>query len=119
MKNNDLLKSSETLRDALKDRWKKLGLTQLAVVKDANERKINMTKEALNKYINRPYSLGALNQQQITWLAWRYDIPVFLKVGEPSDKNVKYTINEYDELRALKRLAKVYPPEHEIYKKNV
>lgn len=114
---NDILKSSEKLRDALKARWKEIEYSQADVVRDANERKVKMTVEAISKYVNRPYALGALNQEQINWLAWRYDIPIFLKVGEPSPKAVEPTIKKYDEKRALSRLSKIYPPNHEIYNK--
>ena len=113
----DILKSSETLREALRKRWKDLEMSQADVVRDAVERKVKMTVEAISKYVNRPSALGSLNQEQICWLAWRYDVPIFLKVGEPQPKAKEPLVGKYDEKRALSRLAKIFPPSHEIYTK--
>lgn len=104
---HDIVKDSTKLRDALKSRWKEIGWTQAAISVDAIEHgQEGVTRQAINKYLRDPYAKGALNQQQIVWLAWRWYIPVTLGVGIPNG-TVSYTIPEvYDEDKALRLLKK-------------
>jgi len=104
---HDIVKDSTKLRDALKARWKEVGLTQAAISEDATTRgQIGITRQAINRYLKSPYAKGALNQQQIVWLSWRWYIPVTLKIGIPSS-DVNYEVpSEYDEDKAFKLLKR-------------
>lgn len=104
---HDIVKDSTKLRDALKARWKEVGLTQAAISEDATEKgQVGVTRQAINRYLKNPYAKGALNQQQIVWLSWRWYIPVTLKIGIP-DGDINYNVPaEYDEEKAFKLLKR-------------
>lgn len=104
---HDIVKDSSKLRDALKARWKEVGLTQAAISEDATDKgQVGITRQAINRYLKNPYAKGALNQQQIVWLSWRWYIPVTLKIGIPQG-DVSYDVPEvYDEDKAFKLLKK-------------
>ena len=104
---HDIVKDSSKLRDALKARWKEVGFTQAAISEDATDKgQVGITRQAINRYLKNPYAKGALNQQQIVWLSWRWYIPVTLKIGIPQG-DVSYVIPEvYDEDKAFKLLKK-------------
>lgn len=109
----DIVKNSKSIHAALLKRWEKLGLTSAAVIKDAAERGMTITKSGLSAYKKHSKQL---TQEQIIFLCLRYGIPVLLTVGNPVIVNneVKgYKIPEYNELECLKKLDKY----KHIYKK--
>lgn len=110
---SDIIKDSSTLKQALLDRWQEIGITHVVVVSDAKSRGINgITTNAISKWIHNSYQKAALNQYQILWLSYRYDIPVRLHIGEPylQEDKIKYIVSKpYNEARALKRLDEMFP----------
>lgn len=104
-----IVKDSSKLRNALKSRWKELGLSQQDIENDAKAHGKDIIRQAINKYINNGYSKGALNEEKILWLAWRWLVPVTLSVGIPDNTGVRYEIPEYNEEKALAMLNKVFP----------
>lgn len=106
---HDIVKDSTKLRDALKSRWKEVGLTQAAISLDAMDKgQIGITRQAINKYLRDPYAKGALNQQQVVWLSWRWYIPVTLKIGIPNGKGDFIVPEEFDEDKAMRLLNKAF-----------
>lgn len=107
-----IVKDSSKLREGLKKRWKDLGLTQQQVSDDAVKYgQEGIRRQGISRYINDPYSANALNENQIIWLAWRWEVYVTLQVGRPStNQRVEYKIPEvYNEEIALKKLKQLFP----------
>lgn len=110
---SDIVKDSETLKQAIIARIEELGLTGGQIEEDSIKRGVKgITERALSVWRNHSYSKGALNQYQIIWLAYRLGIRVELKIGEPvmDGKKLKYIIPQpYNEELALKRLMDIFP----------
>lgn len=110
---SDIVKDSTTLKQAILNRIDELGLTGGQIVLDAQKRGIKgVTERSISVWKNHSYSKGALNQQQIIWLAYRLGIRVTLKIGEPvfDGKKLKYVVPEpFNEEKALKELNEVFP----------
>ncbi len=106
----DILKDSKKFRDGLVKRWKEVKISQQGVADDAvNRGQTGITRSAINKYIHNPYAKGALNQEFLCWLGWRWLVPVTLQIGIPKI-NTEYVIpDKYDEDKALELLNKVFP----------
>ncbi len=104
-----IIKDSSKLRDAFKKRWKQLKRSQQLVADDAVlYGQSGITRQGISKYLTSPYSAGALNDEQIIWLAYRYSIYVMLTVGVP-DVKVKYAVpEEFDNEKAIKELKKIF-----------
>lgn len=102
-----IVKDSSKLRAALKNRWKQIKYSQQQVADDALRLgQPGITRQGISKYLTNPYSPGAINDEQIIWLAYRYSIYVTLTVGVPK---VKYIIpEEFDNEKALKELKKIF-----------
>lgn len=119
--NSDIVKDSTTLKQALLDRWEEIGISHVMVANDAEKRGVGgITPNAISKWIKDAYTKGALNQYQILWLAFRFDIPVRLHVGEPylEQDKIRYIIPQpFNEERALKRLHEYFPFDELIAKK--
>ena len=95
MKQIEIVKSSKTLRDSLKLRFKELNLTYDKVVADAKEKGLSITKSNISALFNQ--SLPGKNypsQRQLLWLSIRYSIDIRLIIE----------IKKYDEEYAIKRL---------------
>jgi len=75
-----IIKDSKTLHKELKNRWKELNLTQQQVAERAKELSGDngFTRQAVNYYTSNPYRRGALNEEQILFLAKMYNIDVEL-----------------------------------------
>lgn len=103
-----IIKDSSKLRQALKDRWKKM--KQEDVADDALRfGQPGINRQGINKYLNKPYSAGALNDEQIIWLALRWGIPLRLEIGLP-EKQVKYLVPEkFEEKESLKLTKEIFP----------
>lgn len=112
--NSDIVKDSSTLKQALLDRWEEIGITHVQIARDAQKFGVKgITTNAISKFIHHGnYHAGSLNQYQILWLAFRFDIPCRLHIGEPyleKDK-IRYIVSKpFDEQRALKRLHEYFP----------
>lgn len=120
--NSDIVKDSSTLKQALIDRWKEIGITHVQIAADATKRGLKgITTNAISKYIHQAsYAKGSLNQYQILWLAYRFDIPCRLHIGEPylEQDKIRYIVSKpFDEERALKRLHEYFPFDELIDKK--
>lgn len=111
--NSDIVKDSSTLKQALIDRWKEIGISHVMIAKDAVKLGVKgITPNSISKYIHNSYQKSALNQYQILWLSFRYDIPTRLHIGEPylEQDKIKYIVEHpFDEERALKRLHEYFP----------
>jgi len=106
-----IVKESDKLRKALKERWDKLELKQKDVVKDAMERNFKIPGEALSRYMSGKQK-GSLSEGQIIWLAYRYGIFVMLQVGIPKQKadgTVSFAVPPFNEERSLALLKKIFP----------
>lgn len=110
---SDIVKDSETLKQALLDRWDELGLTGHQISADAKKRGLNgVTERAISVWKNRPYSKGALNQYQILALAWLYGIKVKLVIGEPvmEGKKLRYVVPQpFNEEKAIADFNQMFP----------
>lgn len=110
---SDIVKDSETLKQAIIARIEELGLTGGQIAEDSLKRGVKgITERAISVWRNHSYSKGALNQFQIIWLAYRLGIRVRLTIGEPvmDGKKLKYLIPQpYNEELALKRLMDIFP----------
>lgn len=107
--NRSIIKDSSKLRLAFKDRWKQLKMSQQAVANDAVRLgQSGITRQAVSKYLTNPYAAGALNDEQIIWLSYRYQVYVMLTIGLP-DKKVKYEVPaEFDNTKAIKLLNEIF-----------
>ena len=114
---SDIVKDSTTLKQALLDRWEEIGISHVMVAKDAIKIGIKgVTTNAISKWIGDSYKAGALNQEQIVKLCYRYGIPAKLVVGVPymykegSETKIKYIIEQpFNEEEALKNLYEMFP----------
>lgn len=107
-----IVKDSSKLRNGLKSRWNQLGLTQQQVADDAVAKgQEGIRRQGISRYLNNPYTANALNEEQIIWLSWRWEVYVTLQVGKPStNQRVEFKIPEtYNEERALKLLKELFP----------
>ncbi len=103
-----LLKESTKLRNAFIKRWEKL--TQQEVADDA---KLlgwsSITRQAVSRYINKPYSPGALNDEQIVFLAIRWGIGIRLEIGEPNGKVTYIVPEKFDNKASLLKAKEIWP----------
>lgn len=123
---SDIVKDSATLKQALLDRWEEIGITHVAVSKDAVSRGIKgVTPNAISKFIKSGWTKGALNQEQILKLCWRYGIPAKLVIGVPysyqegTETKIKYLIEQpYNEEESLKMFYEMFPKSKKPRKKS-
>lgn len=110
---SDIVKDSHTLKQALIDRWKEIGISHVMIAKDSQKFGVKgITPNSISKYIHNSYQKSALNQYQILFLCWRYGIKVTLKVGEPIVENgkLKYIVPQpFNEEKALADLYLMFP----------
>jgi hypothetical protein len=110
---SDIVKDSETLKQAILSRMDELGLTVKQIAQDAKKRGMNgFTDRSVSVWKNHSYAKGALNQLQIIWLAYRLGIRVRLVVGEPviEDGILKYIVpTPFDEKKAIKDFEQLFP----------
>jgi hypothetical protein len=112
-----IIKDSKRLRDILHERLKQIypsnrghGFVNIAVVKDAEERGLKITPETLSRYISGKKEKSNLSEVQITWLCFRYGIPIQLAIGKPIIENNKFVfvIPKYKESESLGLLREVF-----------
>ena len=112
-----VIKDSVKLKEEMHKRLKQIypsnrghGFNNAAVIKDAQERKFKIAPEALSRYISGNSGKGSLSEAQIIWLAYRYYIPVQVNIGVPvvKDNKIIFEVPEYNELRALTLLNKIF-----------
>lgn len=110
MKRTSILKESSKLRNALRERWKDLGLSQQDVALDAQKKGLKgINRQGISKYMSSPYTGGALSDYHITWLAFRYGFYITLGIGIPTSK-VEYKLpKKFDEDSALTLLKEIFP----------
>lgn len=103
-----IIKDSTKLRLALKHRWKKIKQDEVAL--DAQKLgQAGITRQGISKYLTKPYAAGALNDEQIIFLAIRWDVGIRLEIGFP-DKSVNYIVpKQMDNVTALKFLKEIFP----------
>lgn len=104
-----IIKDSSKLRTAFRARWMQLKKSQQQVADDAAKHgQSGITRQGISKYFTNPYARGALNDEQIIWLSYRYSIYVTLTVGLP-DTKVKYKVpDKFDNETALKEVKEVF-----------
>ena len=105
------------IKKELFDRWQKLGIRTSDVIRDANERNMNINASRMSRYKSGK-SKEAITQYQLLWLCVRWGIPVTITIGRPMVINengetvpgakVKYVIPPYNELDCLNRLKLVF-----------
>lgn len=101
----DLIKESPIIHKSLLKRWEELEQYPAAIIKDAEERGMTLTKSQMsNYYKNRTH----LTQKQVLWLCLRYGIPIQITIGSPTieSEKIKYIIPQYNELECIKNLNK-------------
>lgn len=113
MSRTSIIKESSRLREALRDRWKEVKWSQKQVAQDAiSKGQKGMNRQGISKYMTDPYAPGALNDYQITWLAFRWGIFLTLGVGV-SETNARYVVpkkfTKEVERVALKALKEFFP----------
>lgn len=101
----DLIKESKAIHNSLLKRWKELEKKNADIIHDAEERGMTLTKSQMSTYVNKGVGL---TQVQIIWLCLRYQIPILLQVGSPEiiGGEIKYVIQKFDEIEAIKNLNK-------------
>jgi outer membrane lipoprotein-sorting protein len=113
-----VIKDSERLKEELLKRLKYLyptnvgyGFKNSLVVKDAEERGVKIAAEQLSRYFSTKPQKNTLSENQITWLAFRYGIPLQLSIGVlviKEDGRPTFEIPPYDEAKALQMLKTLY-----------
>ena len=108
------LVSHPEIHEQLHKRWKELGLKPSEIMRDAQERGMNIDGPRLSVYKNMlktGKTNGGLTFEQLVWLCVRYDIYININIGEPeiADGKVEYKVKKYNELRAIRRLKQVFP----------
>lgn len=104
------LVTNPKIKAELFKRWEELSLKPADVIKDAQERGMNITAPRLSRYKSGK-SKEMITDNQLIWLCTRYGIFISYNVGEPVIENgkVKYVIKPYDEAKCLKILEQLKP----------
>lgn len=108
------LVSHPEIHEQLHKRWKELGLKPAAIMRDAQERGMNIDGPRLSVYkkmLQTGKTNGGLTFEQLTWLCIRYGIYININIGQPIIENGKleWKVLPYDELKALRHLSKAFP----------
>ena len=108
------LVSHPEIHEQLHKRWKELGLKPSEIMRDAQERGMNIDGPRLSVYKNMlktGKTNGGLTFEQLTWLTIRYEIYININIGEPKvvDGKIEYKVPVFNELRALRNLRKAFP----------
>lgn len=104
-----IIKDSSKLRSAFKVRWKQIKISQQDVADDAARLgQAGITRQGISKYLTKPYSAGALNDEQIIWLSYRYSLYITLNVGL-LDVKVKFTVPlDFDDEKAIRQVKHLF-----------
>lgn len=102
------LAHNEFLREKINERIKEVFGKQSALIKDAEERGMILSKSRLSKYLTG--QSGGIVEDQILWVATRLGIFVNIGFGEPvlKEGKLKYEISKYNEAECLRRLKKIF-----------
>lgn len=102
------------IHEQLHKRWKELGLKPSQIMRDAQERGMNIDGPRLSVYKNMlktGKTNGGLTFEQLTFLCIRYGIFININIGEPviEDGKIEYKVMPYDELKCLRKLKLAFP----------
>jgi len=103
-------------------RWDELGLTSADIIHDAEERGMLIVPSRISKYkhavkrdkdgnvISYDFK-GSLTVLQLIWLSYRYGVNISINIGTLTLKQGKpaFVVEDYDELKCLKALHRVFP----------
>ena len=109
---SSIIKDSSKLKQSLLDRWAELKIQHTMVVRDAKKRKRKgITSESISKWIKDPYLKGSLNEENIVWLCFRWQIRLSLAVGDVCiiDGKISTYIPPYEEKKAIELLNTIFP----------
>jgi hypothetical protein len=110
MKNNSIVKDSKSIYSCLLKRIEQLKLRPSDIIKDAEKHGKKIESASLSKYLKHGNVKGALSEELIIWLSFRWGIDVFLMVGTPKvvDGKLKIELPEYDEEKAIAKLKLIF-----------
>lgn len=102
------LAENDFLRGWIVKRIKEVFGSNNSLIRDAEERKMPLTKSRLSKYLNNRE--GGLSEDQILWIATRLGIYINIGFGKAvfNKGKLKYEITPYNELESLQRLKKIF-----------
>ena len=105
----DIIKSSDTIKKHLISKFTELNITNKEICEDANKLGFTITEAQLSNYIKKKYApgTGGISQNQIIWLAIRYDIGLRILVGHYDKVHFDYKRilhKPFDNELALKNL---------------
>lgn len=103
------LAHNEFLRKEIKKRVEKVFGKPASLIKDANERGMNIDAARISKYFRN--KSGGLTEEQILWVATRLGIEIHINFGKPivKENKVVFELKPYDELESIRRLNKIFP----------
>lgn len=97
----DIVLSSSVIKMHLKSRFKELSLSYSDVVRDARDKKLELTNSHLSVYFNNAIPVtGYPTQKHVIWLCLRYRIKIRLDVD---------SILPFSEEQAIINLKKFFP----------
>ncbi len=108
------LVSHPQIHEELHKRWKELGLKPSEIMRDAQERGMNIDGPRLSVYkkmIKTGKTNGGLTFEQLTFLCIRYGVFININIGTLKivDGKPLYEVESYDELKCIKRLKLAFP----------
>ena len=102
------------IHEELHKRWNELGLKPAAIMRDAQERGMNIDGPRLSVYKNMlktGKTNGGLTFEQLTFLCIRYGVFININIGTLKivDGKPFYEVEKFDELKCLKKLKLAFP----------
>lgn len=111
MEKKSIVKQSSNIKDKLRKRIEELGLNYTQIVEDSKSFGISGIKvETISRYFNGK-NVGALTEEGIIFLCFRFGVPISLLVGKPKIADGKLTteIPPYNEKQCIEQVKKMFP----------
>lgn len=103
------LVENQYLREQILSRMKELNWKDSDLLRDAAERGMKIDAPRWTKY--KKNQTGQITDDVLLWVATRLGIDINLRFGRPVliGSEIKWTIQPYDEVEALRRLNEMFP----------